>query len=112
MWLLWQLVQEIVAIRPDGSVLPPGDPNHAIQKAQVAWDGPGHYSSGAWVNYVALDWLFPSDTYSAYQKDFAAGAAAALADSSEERRKPFPRPVSKASEARDFVCRIKGNFRL
>jgi len=75
-WLLWQLVQEIVAIRPDGSILPPGDPNHAVQKAQVAWDGPGHYSSGAWVNYMATDWLFPSDTYAAYQKDFATSAAA------------------------------------
>jgi hypothetical protein len=73
-WMLWQLVHEIVAIRRDGTVLPKGDRQHANRKADVAWDGPGHYSSGAWVNYDETSWLFPSETFVAYQKDFPARA--------------------------------------
>jgi len=74
-WMLWQLVHEIVAIRKDGSVLPKQDRKHANRHAQVAWEGRGHYSSGAWVNYDETSWLFPSDTFVAYQKDFPATRA-------------------------------------
>lgn len=71
-WVLWQLVHEIVAIRKDGTVLPKGDRDHANRKADVAWEGRGRRSSGAWVNYDDTSWLFPSDTFVAYQKDFPA----------------------------------------
>ncbi|EHR02944.1 hypothetical protein [Bradyrhizobium sp. WSM471] len=89
-WVLWQLVHEIVAIQgsydtggkfvSNGNVLPKGDRNYANRKAQVAWNGRGRYSSGAWVNYDDTSWLFPSDTFVAYQKDFpASGAVGRLA---------------------------------
>jgi len=52
-----------------------GDRNHANRKAEVAWNGRGHYSSGAWVNYDETSWLFPSATFVAYQKDLPASAA-------------------------------------
>lgn len=81
-WLLYQLVHEIVAIRPDGTLLPADDHNHGIRKAEIVLNPVWPGSSGAWVTYdnpntvkglgqSATQLLFPSDLFSEYSKDFA-----------------------------------------
>jgi hypothetical protein len=85
-WLMWQLVHEIVALTPDGKILEAGNRNDKNRKADISWfsflnratddvgvrtcGGPGQ--SGAWVYYEAARWLFPSKLLRVSQRDFSA----------------------------------------
>jgi hypothetical protein len=71
-WLLWQLVHEIVAMQPDGKQFPRGDRDRPNREANVFGLLGVIGVSGARVNYDDTSWLFPSDIFPAYQKDFPA----------------------------------------
>jgi hypothetical protein len=79
-WMIWQLVHEIVALDPAGKVVAVGKPGDLdLRKADVDWPalalfGPkcGSDRSGAWVYYKESRWLFPSRILSPSQRDFPA----------------------------------------
>jgi hypothetical protein len=73
-WLLWQRVHEIVAMLPDGTQLQKYDPDRPAE-AVGPWEGASHVHNGALVNYIDTSWLFPSDIFVPYQKDFPASSA-------------------------------------
>lgn len=65
-WVLWQLVDEIVALDPSGNVLVANQG----RKGNVAWNGQGRQSNGAFLSYKNVQQAFPSDIYMAQQQDF------------------------------------------
>ncbi|MFL6856376.1 MAG: hypothetical protein ACJ8EB_00545 [Allosphingosinicella sp.] len=66
-WVLWQLVDELVALTPSGDVIPT-----YIGEADVTWfvDVPMMGTSGAFMNYQNARQTFPTQTLMPQQKDF------------------------------------------
>jgi hypothetical protein len=54
-WMLWQLVDELCALGPDGQIVA-----NAVRRADVNWSE--HNPSGAYVNYLDINQHFPSPT--------------------------------------------------
>ena len=66
-WVLWQLIDELVALDPNGNVI--SNPN-PLRKGNVAWNGKGRKSNGAFLSYTTLQQAFPSQTFMPQQQDF------------------------------------------
>jgi hypothetical protein len=66
-WVLWQLVQEVVALDPSGSVLPKSVPAH--DHGDVNW--PHRSPCGAFLAYKNTDFINPSQLFLPQQADFA-----------------------------------------
>jgi hypothetical protein len=82
-WLTWQLVHELIALDPQGKQLSEADLGTANRKAQIAFYllgnkspimSPGLVWHDAWVHYKKTRFLFPSQTFVPYQKDFLSGS--------------------------------------
>lgn len=72
-WLLWQLVDEIVALDSQGNVIPVSDG----REGDVWWtfSSPFPYKSGAFLSYPNVQQAFPSENYVPAQADFPAEAS-------------------------------------
>jgi hypothetical protein len=79
-WMEWQLVDELVALDPNGKIVPEGCRCGSDRKANVRWNlsnpmygqcGGVFGESGAWVYYQKTRWLFPSQIIRPSQRDFA-----------------------------------------
>jgi hypothetical protein len=68
-WIIWQLVEELVALTPDGKVLAPSDG----REGDIFWINgfPFGGCSGAYLSYNNVQQPFPTQIYMPQQKDFA-----------------------------------------
>jgi hypothetical protein len=65
-WVLWQLVDELVALTPGGDVIP-----GYIGEADVDWFAGMHFgTSGAYMHYQNPQQAFPTQVFMPQQKDF------------------------------------------
>lgn len=62
-WMLWQLIDEVIALDSKGNLIA-----NPIRQGDVNWDE--HEPSGAYLNYANLHQLFPSDIIIPNQKSF------------------------------------------
>lgn len=62
-WMLWQLIDEVIALDSNGILIP-----NPTRHGDVNWDE--HNPSGAYLNYANLHQLFPSDIIIPSQKSF------------------------------------------
>ncbi|MEP0872993.1 hypothetical protein NDA01_24705 [Trichocoleus desertorum AS-A10] len=62
-WMLWQLVDEIVALDKDGNII-----SNPTRRGDVNWSA--HAPSGAYLSYHNLHQHFPSDFIVSASKDF------------------------------------------
>jgi hypothetical protein len=70
-WLIWQLVDELVALDPSNKIMPEG----GFGKGDVWWAGPFLGPSGANLLLKKTRQIFPTETYVPDQKDFPSSAA-------------------------------------
>ena len=66
-WMLWQLVDELIALGPDGKII-----TNPTKRGDVDWSQ--HGPSGAYLSYLKLDQPFPSSLFIPVQADFRAPA--------------------------------------
>jgi hypothetical protein len=73
-WVAWQLVEELIALGPDGQPIGSGDKGAANRKADVKWSGFSLFPdvSGAWIYYPSTCLTMPQDNIVYDSKDFPA----------------------------------------
>jgi hypothetical protein len=70
-WVIWKLVDEIVALDPSGNVLAPSDGRQGDVRWMSLGGGDLGPVSGAYLNYNNVQQAFPSTIFVPQQKDFA-----------------------------------------
>ena len=65
-WIIWQLVEEIVALDSNGAVIPASDG----REGDVVWLTIFPSFSGAWLSYPNVQQPFPTTVFMPQQKDF------------------------------------------
>lgn len=72
-WVMWQLIDEVVALDPAGNVIPRGEAELG-RKGEVEWVSAiplfGGYDSGAFLSYPNPQQEFPTTVFVPQQKDF------------------------------------------